>query len=245
MAEAVNQGVEDARAWCKAKGIPLRPPAPVPPRPTTAVTSLTFTEQMTGFLNPGTTSQTLADYEAAAARAKASNSPLTVRLDVTIQDVNQFVSSPKHEAVAAGYVDSPLVGGRAAVSGGVINLLVDAGDPTKKQMKYRLIFKGVDGKDYTLVGFKDISGATFASAWPETTTLYTTLLSGAVPEGAAGTTAASGVISIQPQDFFFRQLFSFRVQGPTLAAQTDALNRFGLLFFGKLWDVYGRQVGPL
>jgi hypothetical protein len=127
----------------------------------------------------------------------------------------------------------------------VINLLVDAGDTTRKQMKYRLIFKGADGRDYTLVGFKDISGQSFVSAWPETTTLYTTLLSGRVPEGGSGPTVASGVLVIRPEDFLFRQLFSFRVQGPTLAARTQALARFGVMFFGKLWDVYGHQIGPV
>jgi cholesterol oxidase len=111
-------------------------------------------------------------------------------------------------------------------------------------MKYRLQFKGADGKDYTLIGFKDIMGKTFASAWPETTTLYTSLLPGHVPEGQQADPIAAGVINIHFEDFFFRQMFSFRVQGPTLAARTDALTRFGLAFFGKLWDVYGRQVGP-
>jgi hypothetical protein len=65
-----------------------------------------------------------------------------------------------------------------------------------------------------------------------------------VPEGQQAEPIAAGVINIRFEDFFFRQMFSFRVQGPTLAARTDALTRFGLFFFGKLWDVYGRQVGP-
>ena len=35
MAEAVNQGVEDARAWCRARNIPLQPGPPVPAPPGT------------------------------------------------------------------------------------------------------------------------------------------------------------------------------------------------------------------
>ena len=63
------------------------------------------------------------------------------------------------------------------------------------------MFTGADGSDYTLVGFKDISGQTFASAWPETTTLYTTLFAGHVAEGASGQAVASGVLHIRPEDF--------------------------------------------
>ena len=247
MAEAVNKGVEDARAWCRARGIALNAapaPAPVAP-PAPAVTSLQFTEVMKGFLDPGTTSQTTAEYEAAAARAREADHALMFQLTPNVANVDDFITSPQHEAKAEGFVDSRFVGGRSEVHGGVINLFVDAGDPRKKQMKYRLIFKGADGRDYTLVGFKDISGQTFASAWAETTTLYTTLLSGRVAEGATGPVVASGILVIRPEDFFFRQMFSFRVQGPTLAARLQGLNRFGVMFLGKLWDVYGQQIGPI
>jgi cholesterol oxidase len=124
-----------------------------------------------------------------------------------------------------------------------VNLLVDAGDPTRKQMKYRLFFTSADGHDYTLSGFKDISGSTLADAWPETTTLYTRILAGQVGDGASGTVDASGVIVIRLEDFLFHQLFSFRVDGP-VADRAQAMARFGAMFFGKLWDVYGRQIGP-
>lgn len=244
MAEAVNKGVEDARAWCRNKGIALTNPVPTPaPAPAPAATSLQFTEVMRGFLSAGTNAQSHAEFEAAAAHGKESNGALMVQLTVVAPDVDAFITSPQHETRADGFVESALAGGRCAVNG-IINLFVDAGDPRRKQMKYRLFFKGGDGKDYTLIGFKDISGKTLASAWPETTTLYTTLLSGRVPEGGTGPAVASGVIEIRPEDFFFRQLFSFRVEGPSLAARANALTRFGVMFFGKVWDVYGQQIGP-
>src|SRR5580765_2075027 len=46
MGEAVNQGVEDARAWCRQRNIPLQPGPAYPPKPPTAATSLKFTEEM-------------------------------------------------------------------------------------------------------------------------------------------------------------------------------------------------------
>jgi hypothetical protein len=245
MAESVNKGVEDAREWCRARNIPLTPAPATPVLPPAPVTSLQFNEVMRGFMSTGTSASTRAEFEEAAARGRQADTDLAVHLTVSVADVDTFVTSPTHQARAEGAVESPLVGGRSPVHGGVINLLVDGADPQKKQMKYRLQFTGADGKDYTLVGFKDISGQSFAAAWPETTTLYTTLLSGRVAEGATGPVIASGIIAIRPEDFFFRQLFSFRVQGPSLAARVQGLNRFGMMFLGKLWDVYGHQVGPL
>ena len=96
----------------------------------------------------------------------------------------------------------------------------------------------------TLTGFKDIEGPAFTSMWAETTTLYTQILDGQVAEGQQGAVLASGVLVIRPEDFVLRQMFSFRTQGPSPAARLGALNRFGAMFFGKVWDVYGHQAGP-
>ena len=44
---------------------------------------------------------------------------------------------------------------------------------------------------------------------------------------------------------FLQQLTTFRVQGRDANARLEALTRYGVLFLGKLWDVYGRQfAGP-
>lgn len=244
MAEAVNAGVEDARRWCQARHIPLTGGQPVPVTPAVPVTSLQFTEEMKGHIGAGLTATTREEYEAGEARGKTTNGKFMFHLTANIADVDHFVTSPQHATTADGYVDSPLVGGRSPVKGGVINLFVDAGDPTRKNMRYRLKFTGANGKAYTMVGFKDISGQTFAELWPETTTLFVTLYDGHVDEGGHGPVVGTGVLYIQPQDFFFMQMFSFRVQGPTLAARTSAMARFGAFFFGKVWDVYGHQIGP-
>src|SRR5262249_2241952 len=146
---------------------------------------------------------------------------------------------------ANGYIESALYGGRRPVADGVVQLLVDAGDPAKKEMRYRLFFTAAGGRELTLVGFKDISGRSAADVRPETTTLYTRILQGRVAEGDTGPVDASGVIVIKPEDFFLRQLFSFRVEGGPIGGRVQALARFGAMFFGKLWDVYGHKVGPV
>ena len=244
MAEVVNRGVEDARAWCRARSIPLASGPIYPPAPSPAATSIQFTEEMRGFVRAGNVAENRADYEAAAARGRTADDALMFHLTITVDDVDEFITSPLHRTRAMGYVESPLYGGRRPVAEGAVNLLIDAGDPTKKEMRYRLFFTGADGHDYTLTGFKDISGRTPADVWPETTTLFTRILAGRIEEGAVGDTVASGVIVIRPEDFLFRQLFSFRVQGPTAAARAQGMTRFGALFLGKLWDVYGHQIGP-
>jgi predicted acylesterase/phospholipase RssA len=241
MAEAVNQGVEDARAWCRARNIPLQAGPPMPPPVATAKTSLTFTEEMKGSVAEGATASTHEDYRAAAEHGK----PLMFHLDITAADVDAFVTSPAHATRADGYIESPLYGGRCSVSNGTVNLFVNQADPSKKNMFYRLFFTAADGRPLTLTGVKDIAGPSFTSLWNETTTLYTQILSGHVASGQAGPVIASGVVIIRPEDFFFKQMFSFTTQGPSLAARLDGLNRFGAMFFGKVWDVYGHQAGPV
>ncbi len=165
-------------------------------------------------------------------------------LDVTADDVDAFVTSPAHETRADGYIESPLYGGRRPVANGTVGLFVNQADPAKKKMLYRLFFTAADGRPLTLTGFKDIEGPSFTSLWAETTTLYTDILAGHVTSGQQAPVAASGVLVIRPEDFFFQQLFSFRTQGPSAAARLNAMNRFGAMFFGQVWDVYGHQAGP-
>jgi cholesterol oxidase len=244
MAEAVNQGVADARAWCRARNLPLQA-GPVYPAPATPpVTSLAFTEEMKGFMAMGQTAGTHDEYQAAAAIGKAANAAIMFHVDIEVADVDTFITSPAHEARAHGYIESDLFGGRRLVSDGTINLLVNAADPTKKNMFYRLFFTDPNGKHYTLAGFKDVQGPSLATLWSETTTLYMQVLEGDIPAGQNGPLVGSGIVQILPEDFFFKQLFSFRTQGPTPAARLDAMNRFGAMFMGKIWDVYGHQAGP-
>ena len=139
----------------------------------------------------------------------------------------------------------PLIGGRSTSAKGTLNILIDAGDPRKKQMKYRIMVTGGDGRHYTVIGFKDVSGDTLASAWPETTTLYTTLLDGHVPEGGSGhgqrqrrhRDPAGGLSSSG-------NCSRSACADPTPPPGRGAMARFGAMFLGKLWDVYGHQVGP-
>jgi predicted patatin/cPLA2 family phospholipase len=241
MMEAVNLGVQKAREWCTTQNIPFAPgPDSTVHPPAATVTSLEFTEQMKGFLTKGES-----DYQKGYTAGKKAHADAMVRLTIHVDDVDRFVTDPQHEAKATGIFKADAFGGTRTVQNGVFNLFVDLNDPTRKAMYYRLWFTDPQGQELTLVGFKDVKDDPGNDQWEDTTTLYTRILKGHVT--ADGDTAAamvaSGIIKIQMLDFL-QQMTTFKVEGGNLAERTNALARFGRLFLGKLWDVYGQQVLP-
>jgi hypothetical protein len=240
MTEAVNLGVQMARAWCAQNNVALPNPGPaIPPTPGAPQARLQFTEEMSGFVGRGAT-----QYGAGEAAGRTNNELLRVHFTIDIADVDAFVVNPQHEGTLTGWVESPIVGGRAVVESGTFNLLVDNLNPARKEMKYRVFCRRANGAKFTLSGFKKVEGD--ADVWTATTTLLTSVYEGEIgPGGENGAVVIGrGIIRIGLFDFL-QQLTTFRVDGPTLAARTQALTRFGGLFLGKLWDVYGRQfAGP-
>lgn len=236
MAEAVNLGVQTARAWCAANQIPLpHAGAPVPPPTPPATTSLRFTEQMKGYAGSGET-----DPQTGYEKGKNARTPLTVRLTIQMRDADAFITDPMHRADIEGIVSSPLIGGERPVRQGVFNLLVHDNDPRRKQMRYRIFLNDDDGQPVTLVGVKQVNDDEGIDLWHDTTTLYVTLFEGQVEEAdeAGAAVRGAGVIRIEPLDFM-AQMTTFRTEGGPLTTQAAILARFGLLFMGKLWDVYG------
>jgi hypothetical protein len=232
--EAVNRGVRDARKWCVEQGIPLSgQDGPRPDDPT----KLRFTEEMKGYVTFGER-----DYDAGFREGRKSGTFLMFHLTIEVDGVERFVSDPEREATAKGYVRCEALGGRLPVEKGVFNLFVYEKDPSRRRMLYRLFFRG-DGHPLTLSGFKVIEDDPGSDLWTDTTTLFTRILRGHVkPEDEPqAQIVASGIINIHLLDFF-RQLTTFRTEGPTPAERASALTRFGKLFLGDLWDVYARRV---
>ena len=255
MTEAVNLGVQRARQWCQANGISLKPcPGDFPIEVHTAQTTLSFTEEMKGYIKFGEL-----DYDKGAREGREAGTSLMFHLTITIDGVNRFVTDPEHDtADVQGYIDCDALGGRLTVDDGIFNLFVDDQDPAVKRMLYRLFFNDKNGEPFTLSGFKLIKDDPGFDVWHDTTTLFTRILKGHVSsadEAAAGNdpiklqqmVQASGIIIIHMLDFL-KQLTTFRTQGPTLSDRASALARFGRLFLGKLWDVYARNIltsGPI
>lgn len=247
--ETVNLGVQRAREWCKANGIPLVHQGPAYPSNVDQVpTKLWFTEEMKGFWSVGDT-----DFASGSAKGQAAGTDLMFHLTITIDGVHAFVVRPEHDTKdLAGYVQSGIFGGKCEVRQGVFNLFIDDADPSIKYMLYRLFFADHDGRLLTLSGRKVIKDEPESDVWRATTTLYTHILKGHIsrdeeertaknPQAFAAITVGSGIIIISMLDFL-KQLTTFRVQAPTMPERLTALNEFGRLFLGKLWDVYARDV---
>lgn len=240
MAGAVELGVHSARRWCGEHGIELAAPAVAgagdrASAATTTRRSVRFTEEMKGYVTLGD-----ADVDRGARMGRLHGTRCAFRLTIAVDDLDRFVTDPAHLASASGYVRCDVLGGRLPVVRGVFNLFVDAGDPRDKRMLYRLWFHDAAGHPLTLTGHKVVRDDAGADLWADTTTLYTRILRGHVEadEDPRADVVAGGILRIRPLDFA-RQLTTFRATGPTLGARIAAVGRFGRLFAGRLWDVYG------
>lgn len=218
-------------------------PTTVPARvPSTTGTSLSFTEEMKGYVGLGEI-----DFARGAERGRSDGTALMFRLTITMEDVEGFVADPDHPGAATGWVQCDAVGGRREVERGWFNLFVDTDVPDTTRMLYRLWFDDAVGNPLTLTGFKVVHDDPGLDTWADTSTLYVHLVQGHVePTGDAdATVVASGVITIHLVDFL-QQLTTFRARGGTVGDRGAAMAAFGRLFLGELWDTYGgRAVASL
>jgi cholesterol oxidase len=213
---------------------PAREEAPTAPA-SPAGTAVSFTEEMKGFVTFGED-----DFDRGFRAGRQSRTDLMFHLTITADDVDRFIADPDHLASTEGYVRSDALGGQLPVERGDFNLFVDKDrDPHRKRMLYRLHFADANGHPLTLTGFKVVEDDPgIDSIWGDTSTLFTRVLAGHVKaeQDADAELVASGVLHIMPLDFA-HQLTTFRTDPP---GRMDAITRFGGLFAGKLWEVYGR-----
>lgn len=200
------------------------------------MTSVSFTEEMKGHVAFGEE-----DFRPGERLGREQGTPLMFHLRIETDDFDRFGVDPRHPATPRGWVGCEALGGRLAVERGWFNLFVD--DPGGgKRMLYRLHFCDGTGRPLTLTGFKVVRDHRGLDLWPDTTTLYTRLLSGHVEaeEESGAPLVASGVLHIRPLDFA-RQLTTFRARGGSVNRRARALAGFAGLFLGDLFKVYGSR----
>lgn len=239
LSEAVNAGVLQARKWCQDNGIPLRQNGPqYPPETEPRTTTLKYTVRANGFIGLGEK-----DYHMGFRRGQTTNNHLDLKVTVKITDVKRFVVEPLHPAVATGHIHCPALGGECRVERGTVNLLVDQPNTGIKRVSYRLIFRNDRDECFTLAGLKQLSVDAGGNIWSDSTTLFVRIFRGECEQLEEPATEVIGAGIVRTKLFdALRELTNIRVEGPTLADKADALTRFGLLFYGKLWDVYGQDV---
>ncbi|WP_067802802.1 GMC oxidoreductase [Actinomadura formosensis] len=193
-------------------------------------TSLSFTEEMKGFVTYG-------EIDPRAGGLAEGRRHLSFRLTITAEDADRFLADPDHEAKAEGWVDAAGNGGRCPVERGTFNLFVAGGAQDRRLMRYRLLYTDGEGRRRTLSGHKNVLHGPPTRIWPDTSTLYVRLLDGHVgaDEEDGARVVAAGVLHIQLSDFA-RQLTTLRAMGPDGAGK---LLDFGRFFAGELWEVYG------
>jgi cholesterol oxidase len=222
-------GVGSAAA-SQAAGDPgaLSQPGPAEP----GAVSLSFTEEMKGYVTFGEP-----DFDRGYRAGAKAGTAFMFHLTITADDIDRFIADPQHTARAEGWIEADAFGGRLPVSEGVFNLFVADGSPSSKRMLYRLEFTDSEQHPLTMAGHKEILHGHGLDVWSETTTLFTHVLAGHVAAAEEDTAeiVAGGILHIHPLDFA-RQMTTFRV---TPADRVDALARFGELFAGELWSVYG------
>ncbi len=234
MNETVNLGVEAAREWCRAHGLPLKS-GPVAP-PSAQKVSLHFTETMKGHVTAG-------ESDPRRGQNGSGRQKLAFKLTIGTEDLDAFIRLPEHQGTAVGSVTSDVFGGGRPVEQGVFNLFVFDGDPRRKQMRYRLFFKDATGQPFTLAGVKEVNDDRGPDVWKDTTTLFTRLYHGHVSaeQESSASLWGAGVLTLNEWDLA-RQLMTFHVEPAGLKTRFAALARFGEFFLGSLWDVYAQRV---
>ena len=209
------------------------------------MSSLRFTEHMAGFV-----STTETEYNQAWLDGKRGGVACTFDLDIVVDDVDRFVDDPDHVARARGHVECELFGGRLEVAQGIFNLFVEEASRRKTRMRYRLFLADVQGRPLTLSGYKVIVDDPNFDVWTDTTTLFTRIFDGHVEEAeeldaaaVAAKVRATGILKLSRLGFL-RLLTTLQTGDGSPRARAAGLGRFGRLFLGELWTIYGGRAAP-
>jgi predicted acylesterase/phospholipase RssA len=227
-ATLINQGYADAKGYLLARtesGLPFSPEATAMK---TQTLGLTFRETMAGPFAMGET-----DPRKGAEKGKAT--PITMNATVTIDDLEEFQSSPDHAGKLAGHIDFAPFGMAIPAANGVFKLFSPVEDPLMKFMVYELGFTH-QGQPYYLAGHKEVKDDPGFDLWKDTTTLYTTLHRGI---DKSGPVVGAGIMSLSMGDFL-KLISTVSAIGSHGAKESlAAVSAFGTFFLGKLWEQYG------
>ena len=191
------------------------------------MSGLEWSETMTGRVSFDT-----ADYN----EGWWQGTPCSFHLDVRVDDVERFFADDDHEARCGGWIECDGLGERMAIAEGTFNLLVAAGGPRRREMRYRLFAHDRAGRPVTLAGVKNVEDGWFRDTWVDTTTLFTRLYPGWVArhDEDGATPLATGILHVSAGGFLALML--------SMRGRLRDKLRYGTFFIRSLLQVYvGRR----
>ncbi|MEZ5850832.1 MAG: GMC family oxidoreductase N-terminal domain-containing protein [Hyphomicrobiaceae bacterium] len=197
---------------------------------------VTFTERMAGYVASGT------DYRAAEAAGRAAGNAFAFTVTVRIADVDRFMLDPAHQGTLSGTAICPqLSADPLDISDGVFRLMRKSSDTAEtRHFEYEMLLTTREGKQYRFRGLKNVhDDHRPGDLLRDTTTLFVDLTE------ADGDGAAHGILVIHPADFA-KQVRTIRgIGGRTPLERINAVAKFGAVFAGTLYDVYGDVFAPV
>jgi cholesterol oxidase len=196
-----------------------------------------FTERMAGYV-----SDRGADHAEAAAAGKAAGTSFSFTVTVHIADIDRFLQDPLYAGTISGTAMCPALSAEPLdVSDGKFHLMRRSDEAVETRLfEYLMTLATRDGRSISFKGVKYVHDDHRLDLIEDTTTLFVELTE--TPNGAS---AARGVLRILPADFA-KQVRT--IKGTGGSSPTDRLAataKFGAVFAGQLFDVYGDVFAPV
>lgn len=198
-----------------------------------------FTERMAGYISD----RSGADYEAAATVGHSFGREFAFTVDVRIDDVDAFLVDDDHQGTLAGLaVCRDLSPDPLDISNGVFRLMRRSPDQVETRLfEYTMTLTARDGRQFLFTGQKHVhSDLRVGDLWRDTTTLFIDI----VEQGGAGT-VRRGILTIAPDDFAKQMRTLQGIGGRSPLDRLNAVAKFGALFAGTLFDIYGGIFAPV
>lgn len=186
---------------------------------------IAFDETMEGWFALGA-----ATPEAGAAQGKHAGTRLAMHVKVSIDDLDRFIAEPAHPGALTGTIDFQPIGIGLAAPSGLFQLFSPGPGDDSRRMVYELGFRD-QGRPRYLAGEKRVRNEGGVDLWKDTTTLYTRLHDGG---DAKGPVIGAGILTLGVPQL----LALISTMKPINGGDLTTLGRFGMFFFGELWEVY-------
>lgn len=198
-----------------------------------------FTERMAGYVS----FEDAPDYESAERAGRSRNSRFSFTVTVVIEDIEAFAADPEHTGAITGAALCPALSPEPlTITSGTFNLLrPDPKAAETRRFDYRLRLTARDGQSYWFEGFKLAHSDAGLDLWSDATRLFVDIWR----EGdRKGRPIGSGLLTISLADFLTQMRTVKGLGGADALDRLGAVARFGGLFVGALYDIYGGVFAP-